>query len=324
MFMTGIKPTGTPHLGNYAGSLKTILEMSQKSEVFVCIADLHALTTVKDPKVLQQRTYEIFSCLDVFCENDNLIIYRQSDVEEVCLLSYFLSSHIGTGMIMRNHTFKQAQVDGVDLNFATTSYPVLMAADILLMGSTKIPIGKDQKQHLEIAQEIARKVNLQYGEQVFQIPEGFEVCETLIPGTDGRKMSKSYNNTIEMFCDEKVLLNKIKSVLTQTVSFGDPLPLDSALLQIVKPFSSNDEYRCLVESFSLGSKNGEKYGYGHAKNEVSDLINGFFMRENRREKYQNTLSNHQHIEKKLVLGKDAVREKSNKTISKIRKLIKGI
>ena len=215
--LTGIKPTGTPHLGNYVAALKPLIEMAKTNKTFVFIADLHALNIIHDPKLIRQHTYEIAAILMALGLNlDNAILFRQSDVVQVSQLTTMLMNVTPKGLMNRAHSYKAA-VDkntavGADadagINMGLYTYPILMAADILLYNSDIVPVGADQKQHVEFARDIAGYFNHIYGE-TFKLPEPMIGADTgIIPGLDGRKMSKSYDNVIPLFAPESKLKKK--------------------------------------------------------------------------------------------------------------------
>ena len=215
--LTGIKPTGTPHLGNYVGALKPLIEMAKTNKTFVFIADLHALNIIHDPKLIRQHTYEIAAILVALGLNlENAVLFRQSDVVQVSQLTTMLMNVTPKGLMNRAHSYKAA-VDkntaaGVDIdagvNMGLYTYPILMAADILLYNSDVVPVGADQKQHVEFARDIAGYFNHIYGE-TFKLPEPMIGADTgIIPGLDGRKMSKSYDNVIPLFAPESELKKK--------------------------------------------------------------------------------------------------------------------
>ena len=242
--LTGIKPTGTPHMGNYVGALKPLVEMAKTNKTFVFIADLHALNIIHDPNQIRQHTYEIAAILIALGLNlDNATLFRQSDIVQVSQLATMLMNITPKGLMNRAHSYKAA-VDkntaaGLDtdagINMGLYTYPILMAADILLYDTDVVPVGADQKQHVEFARDIAGYFNHVYGE-TFKLPEPMIGADTgIIPGLDGRKMSKSYDNVIPLFAPESELKKKIMRIITDSKLPEDPKnPDESTIFQLYR------------------------------------------------------------------------------------------
>ena len=220
--LSGIKPTGNPHLGNYLGFLKPALALQESRDTFYFIADYHALTTVRDPKLLKEQTYDLvatFAALGMDFEKHTF--FKQSDVPEVTELTWLISTVTPLGLLMQAHAYKDAKAKGEDINDGVFQYPVLMAADILIYDSHEVPVGQDQKQHLEMTRDIAQRFNYIFGD-TFVLPEPrIEEEVATIPGVDGRKMSKSYGNEIPLFSTEKQLRTAVMRIVTDSKSVED-------------------------------------------------------------------------------------------------------
>ena len=259
--LTGIQPSGKLHWGNYFGAMKSMLDLQAKGEdVFMFIANFHAMTTVRDGNALRESTKDV--ALDYLaCGIDpaKTILYRQSDVPEVQELAWYLSCLTPMGLLERCHSYKDKMAHGFEATHGLFAYPVLMAADILIMNADLVPVGKDQKQHLEVTRDLAQKFNNAYGE-IFKLPDAY-IPETVatIPGTDGQKMSKSYHNTIELF--DPSAKKKIMAIVTDSKTMEEPKePEGNSIYELYKLFATPDEVAEMAASFRAGN-----YGYGHAK-----------------------------------------------------------
>ncbi len=271
--LSGIQPSGLFHLGNYFSMIKRMTEQQQKSELYLFIASYHALTTVTDGKVLSSNIMNAATdLLALGVDPDRTVFWVQSDVPEVNELSWILSTSITVPQLELAHSYKDKTAAGIIPSAGLFTYPVLMTADILLFGAQKIPVGKDQKQHLEMAREICRKFNHQYGE-TFIMPEPDILEETaLVPGTDGRKMSKSYNNYIYVFAEGKELKKKVMSVVTDSAGVDEPKnPEGAALFDLFALFLNEEEREALKERFRTPGE-----GYGHIKADLLKKIEEYF------------------------------------------------
>lgn len=280
--LTGIQPSGTAHLGNYFGMMKPALEMQGQGELFLFIADLHALTTVRDPAALRRFSHEL--ALDLLAcglEPERTVLFRQSDVPAVTELAWVLSTITPQGLLERCHSYKDKTSRGLPVTHGLFSYPVLMAADILIYNSDVVPVGKDQKQHLEVARDLAVKFNETWG-PVLKLPEPRIQEETaVVPGTDGAKMSKSYGNTIEMFADEAVLKKRVMSIKTDSTPVEAPKnPEGSTLLALYRLVAGDAAAAEMAHSFRSGGK-----GYGEYKKQLLGALLDYFapMRQRRSE-----------------------------------------
>ena len=268
--LTGIKPSGTPHLGNYLGALRPALQLQQTHDTFYFIADYHALTTVREPSQLKEHTHDlvaVFAALGM--DFDQHTFFRQSDIPEVTEFSWILSCITAKGLLERAHAFKDAQSKQQEVNLGLFCYPVLQAADILLYDSNFVPVGKDQKQHLEMTRDIALRFNHLYGEDVLVVPKpliGEEVAT--IPGLDGQKMSKSYNNVIPLFAPAKQVRKSIMRIQTDSLGVEDSKDPDQCnIFQLYRHFTTAEEQATLAERYRAGGM-----GYGEAKQQLFEAV----------------------------------------------------
>ena len=281
--LTGVQPSGILHIGNYFGAISASVKLQEEAdESFLFIADFHSLTVNPDPDALRERVKQV--ALDFLaCGIDpaKTLFFRQSDVPEVCELSWILNCITGVGLLERAHSYKDKIAKGFSPNNGLFSYPVLMAADILLYKSTLVPVGKDQKQHLEITRDIAIRFNQMYGETLV-VPDGYINTDVaVVPGLDGQKMSKSYNNTIEIFGNPKAIRKKIMGMPTDCKTLEEPKDPDTCnVFALYKLFSTKAQQEERAERYRAGN-----YGYGHAKQALFDAYMDFFapMRKRREE-----------------------------------------
>ncbi len=312
--LSGIQPSGSLHLGNFFGMMKKMIEYQEQEELFCFIANYHAMTSLSDGKVLAKGTLEAAAnFLALGLDPDKSIFWVQSDVPEVQELAWILSNFTPMGLLERCHSYKDKVAQGIKPNHGLFAYPVLMAADILLYQSDKVPVGKDQKQHLEVARDIAIKYNNEYGE-VFTLPEP-DIDDDLatIPGLDGRKMSKSYGNTIELFLEEKALRKQVMRIVTDPTPVEEPKnPETCNIFQIYRLFLDENgvaELRRRYETPGLR--------YGDVKQELFETIRDFFAPY--AEKRKELLDNPDEIRKVLAAGADKARYVALKTLRKARK-----
>jgi tryptophanyl-tRNA synthetase len=326
--LTGVKPTGTPHVGNYLGAIRPALELAKNNESFLFIADLHALTTSNpNPKLLNEQIYVVAATwLALGLDPKKTVFYRQLDVPEITNLAWLLSCVLPIGMLERAHSFKDAQGKGLereDVKHGLYSYPVLMAADILLFDADQVPVGKDQKQHLEIAQEAARKFNNLYQGNYLKIPEALiDEAVMTIPGTDGQKMSKSYNNTIEPFADDKALRKIVKAMKTNSTEYGQPLdPKGDAVFEIHKLIAAPEATAALLRRYESGRKDpsgpndsANYFGWGDAKNALADELLAHFAPA--RAEYLRLMADRPYIDRLLKEGAERARTVATKTLDR--------
>ena len=314
--LTGIQPSGIPHIGNFFGAIRQVLELQKMGESFVFIADLHSLTTSPKAEELRERVKRLaVDFLACGLNPETSVFYKQSDVPEVVELMWYLSNVTGVGLLERAHSYKDKIAKGFSPNTGLFTYPVLMAADILLYQAQLVPVGKDQKQHLEITRDVAIRFNQTYGE-VFTIPDGYIPDNVaVIPGLDGQKMSKSYNNTIEIFGEEKPLRKKFMSIKTDSKGMEEPKDPDTCnVFQLYKLFATPEQQEEMRARYIAGN-----YGYGHAKQALFEAYMDYFapMRKRREE----LLANMDYVDAILKKGAERAREEAMKTLTKVRELV---
>lgn len=313
--LTGIQSTGRPHLGNLLGAILPAIELSKKTDTqsFFFIADLHSLISIKDASRRKANTHAVAaSWLACGFDVEKNFLYRQSRIPEVCELAWYLNCFTPYPMLANAHSFKDKSDRLADVNAGLFVYPVLMAADILLYDANVVPVGKDQRQHLEMTRDIAKAFNLQVGE-TFVVPEA-QIQENVmtIPGTDGEKMSKSYNNTIDIFLPEKELLKQIKSIITDSLPLEAPKNPDNDItFKLYKLTATSEQTAELEQKYQAGN-----FGYGHAKQALFDVIMTRFQKE--RELFHHYINNPQEVEEKLSAGEKKVRTIAGETLARVR------
>ncbi|HRR51017.1 MAG TPA: tryptophan--tRNA ligase [Candidatus Cloacimonas sp.] len=323
--LTGIKPTGNPHIGNYLGAIKPALKLSETCEARYFIADYHALNACKDPIELRKMTLEIAAAwLACGLDPKKTLFYRQSDVPETFELLTILMAFTPKGLMNRAHAYKamvqnnlEASKDPDDgVNMGLYTYPILMAADILLFDTDLVPVGTDQFQHIEMAQDIAQSFNYVYKTQAFKIPQPIAAEESkTIVGLDGRKMSKSYNNTIPMFCTEKELKKVVMSIVTNSQTVEEPKDPDSSnIFALYKNFATPEQIENLRARYRKGG-----LGWGQAKKELFELINAEFTPI--REKYNDLMKDQNQIWNTLKEGSEKASKLASEKIKFLRNII---
>jgi tryptophanyl-tRNA synthetase len=313
--LTGIQSTGIPHLGNLLGAIKPAIVMANdsKNDSFLFIADLHSLTTVHDANVLRENTYSVAAAWLAFgLDTEKTVFYRQSDVPEVCELTWHLSCFAPYPMLANAVSFKDKLDRLSEVNAGVFLYPVLMAADIILYDAHYVPTGKDQLQHLEITRDIASSFNNRYGE-TFVVPKATTVEQAmLIPGVDGQKMSKSYNNTINIFLPDIILRKVIMKIITDATPVEQPKNPDTCtVFKIFSLIAEKDKIEEMRQNYLRGS-----YGYGQAKEALYLTIVDKFKKE--RELYNHYMSNKAELDKKLKQGEDKARIVAKATLKRVR------
>lgn len=313
--LTGIQSTGTPHLGNLLGAILPAIQMANNpaNESFLFIADLHSITQIKNGAELKQNTYSTAAAwLACGLDTNNAVFYRQSDVPQTAELSWYLSCFFPFQRLTLAHSFKDKADRLEDVNAGLFTYPMLMAADILLYDAEIVPVGKDQMQHLEITRDVASRFNHQMGE-TFVLPEGKTSEDTmLIPGTDGQKMSKSRNNIINIFLDDKALLKQIKAIETDSTPLEEPKNPDTCnVFALYKLLASAEQVAELRTKYEAGN-----FGYGHAKQALYDLIVEKFASE--REKYNYYINNLEVLDTLLQEGAAKASCVANAVLQRVR------
>ena len=312
--LSGIQPSGSLHLGNYFGMMKKMIDYQEHEELFCFIANYHAMTSVADGKALAKGTIEAAAnFLALGMDHEKSTFWVQSDLPEVQELTWFLSTFTPMGLLERCHSYKDKVARGIAANHALFAYPVLMTADILMFQSEKVPVGKDQKQHLEVARDIAIKVNNHYGE-LFVVPEA-EIDEEVatVPGLDGQKMSKSYGNTIDLFLEENALRKQVMRIVTDPTPVEEPKDPDKCnVCQIYRLFLGKEQEQALRARYLAGG-----LGYGEVKQELFVTVRDFFAPYSERRK--ELLADPDGIRAILAKGAEKARYVANKTMRKVRK-----
>ena len=318
--LTGITTTGTPHLGNYVGAIRPAIASSNEKEhdSFLFLADYHALIKSKDPEALRRSCLEIAatwiaSGLDI----DKTYFYRQSDIPEILELNWILSNFTAKGLMNRAHAYKAAVDDNEKadpdkgITMGVFSYPVLMAADILMFKATHVPVGQDQVQHIEMTRDIAQRFNHQYGE-IFVIPQGVIGQESaVLPGLDGRKMSKSYGNIIPLFCNSKTLRKHVMKIKTNSLEPGEPKSSEDCLLfDIYKSFASDSQISSMKKDLEDG------ISWGDAKNQLYELLDE--QLSSYRLRYDELMSDPSYLDKVLRDGAERAREVAHTNLNEIK------
>ena len=316
--LTGIQSTGTPHLGNLLGAIIPAIELSKdkQNESLFFIADLHSFSTIRDAVQLKENTYATAAAWRAFgFDTDKNLFYRQSDVTEVCELTWYLNCFTPYPMLANAHSFKDKTDKLSCVNSGLFTYPVLMAADILLYDAEIVPVGKDQMQHLEMTRDIAGAFNHKY-------PNSFVIPETkvdkrvmVVPGTDGQKMSKSYNNDIDIFLSDKKLRKQIMGIKTDSTPMEDVKIAENCnVFQLYKLLATEKKTNEMKSKYAAGN-----FGYGHAKQELFELICDKFSNE--REKFNNLMENKNIIEEGLQKGAEKARVIAQEVLKRVRKNI---
>jgi len=311
--LSGIQPSGSLHIGNYFGMIKRMIEYQESSDLFCFIANLHSLTTLIDSREMKKLTLEAaMDMLALGIDPDRCYFWVQSDVPETTELAWILSCLTPMGLMERAHSYKDKIAKGIQPNLGLFNYPVLMAADILINQAEVVPVGKDQKQHIEMARDIAIKFNNTFGD-VFTVPEP-EIPEevAVIPGTDGQKMSKSYGNTIPIFADDNVIKKAVMGIVTDSKSVDEPKkPEGNTIYELYKLFAEKNESDDFRDRFRKGG-----IGYGDAKKMLLQKIIAEFRPFREKRLY---LENHpKKVETILAKGAEKIREISYGTIQKVR------
>jgi tryptophanyl-tRNA synthetase len=314
--LSGIQPSGKLHIGNYFGMMKPAIELQQQGEAYLFIANYHAMTTVQDADALRQMTTDVaLDFLACGIDPDKTAFYRQSDVPEVQELAWILSTLTPMGMLERCHSYKDKTAKGIAASHGLFAYPVLMAADILAVQSNVVPVGRDQKQHVEVTRDLATRFNNTFGE-VFTIPEpSIRENVAVVPGVDGQKMSKSYDNTIEIFNEGKPLKKRVMKILTDSKELEDVKDPDTCnVFALYKLFATEAEQRSLAELYRAGGM-----GYGTAKTELLKKINEHFgpMREKRAE----LVADMDYVEDVLQKGAERAAVLARETLRKARQAV---
>jgi len=313
--LTGIQSSGKPHLGNLLGAIIPAIKLSKQSgnESFFFIADLHSLTTIKDAKTRKENVQAVAAAWLAFgFDTEKNLLYRQSRIPEVCELTWYLNCFTPFPMLANAHSFKDKSDRLADVNAGLFTYPVLMTADIILYDANIVPVGKDQKQHVEMARDIASSFNNQYGE-TFVLPDvQIEKQVMTIPGIDGQKMSKSYGNIIDIFLPDKELRKQVMAIVTDSTPLEQPKNPDADnVFAIYKLLGTEEQTEALRQKYVGGN-----FGYGHAKQELFELIIAKYAKE--REAYNFYINNPHELEKKLEEGEAKASQIARNVLSRVR------
>jgi tryptophanyl-tRNA synthetase len=313
--LTGVQSTGTPHLGNLLGAILPAIEMSKNpaNESFLFIADMHSLTQIKDPLELRENTYATaavwFAC---GLDPAKTVFYRQSDIPEVTELMWYLLCFYPYSRLTLAHSFKDKQDRLEDVNGGLFSYPILMAADIVLYDAEIVPVGKDQLQHLEMTRDVAARFNTKMGETFVLPSEKIQEDNKLIPGTDGEKMSKSRDNTINIFLPEKQLRKQVMSIETDSKALEEPKdPTTCHVFALYQLIANQEQIQLMTENYLQGG-----YGYGHAKQALYELILEKFQTE--RERFDYLMNHKNELDEVLALGAEKARIVAKKVLLRVR------
>ena len=316
--LTGVQSTGTPHLGNLLGAIIPAIEMSKNSEneSFLFIADMHSLTQIKDAETLRHNTYSTAATWLAFgLDIEKTVFYRQSDVPQVSELTWYLSCFFPYQRLTLAHSFKDKADRLEDVNAGLFNYPMLMAADILLYDANIVPVGKDQLQHIEMTRDVASRFHAKVGE-TFVIPEGRVQEHTmLVPGIDGEKMSKSYNNTIDIFLDDKKLRKRIMSIVTDSTPLEEPKDWRTCnCFALFSLLANEDQIITMKANYEKGG-----YGYGHAKQALFELLVDKFSTE--RERYHHYMNNLNEIDEALAVGAKKASKIADEVLGRVREKV---
>jgi len=317
--LSGIQPSGVLHIGNYFGMMRPAIELQAEGEAFYFIADYHALTSVRDPKVLRENSRRIaLDFLACGLDPERGALFRQSDVPQVTELAWIISTVAPVGLLERAHSYKDKLARGMTSSAGLFNYPVLMAADILIYDSDVVPVGKDQKQHIEITRDLAVKMNETFGQsepdgRVFKLPEPrIQAATEVVPGLDGQKMSKSYNNTIDIFGDEKETRKRVMSIVTDSTPVEAAKdPAKSTIVQLYSLFASKNESEEMRERFRKGGT-----GYGDFKKQLFEKLWGFFAPMRRRR--EEILADKSYIENVLARGAERANQIAGQVMTRVR------
>lgn len=317
-FLTGLQPSGQLHIGNYFGAIEPAVRLQEKGEAFYFIANYHAMTTMESAEKLRENTRGLaVDFLACGLDPEKAVFFAQSAVPEVNELAWILSTLCPMGLLERCHSYKDKVAKGFAASHALFAYPALMAADILLYDSDAVPVGKDQKQHLEVTRDLAGKINDTFGEGLLKMPEAIiSEATAVVPGLDGQKMSKSYGNTLPIFGEEKPLRKLInKKVVTDATPLEDPKPTEnSIILALYKLFATPEQYQAMVDAHHAGG-----VGYGQFKKDLFEAYWEYFRAA--REKREWILAHPEYVDDVLDTGAARAREEAAKVLTRVRQAV---
>lgn len=310
--LSGAQPSGQLHIGNYFGMIERMIQFQNESELFCFVANYHSMTSINDKVKLEENTREAFiDLLALGIDPDQSTFWVQSHVPEVTELAWILSNFASVGLMQRSTSYKDKIANGLKPNMGLFSYPILMASDILLFQSEIVPVGKDQKQHLEMTRDIAIKFNNSFGE-IFTIPEiEIDKSNEVVVGVDNQKMSKSYNNTIPIFADNDTIKNQVMNIVTDSAGLNEPKDKNTPLFKIYSLFLNDESKKELAERYDTpGLK------YMDIKNELIETIISFF--ELQRLKREQLLANPDEVDQKMILGQNKAKKIAQKTLQEVK------
>ena len=310
--LSGAQPSGQLHIGNYFGMIERMIQFQNESDLFCFVANYHSMTSINDKVKLEENTREAFiDLLALGIDPDQSTFWVQSHVPEVTELAWILSNFASVGLMQRSTSYKDKIANGLKPNMGLFSYPILMASDILLFQSEIVPVGKDQKQHLEMTRDIAIKFNNSFGE-IFTIPEiEIDKSNDVVIGIDNQKMSKSYNNTIPIFADNDTIKNQVMNIVTDSAGLNEPKDKNTPLFKIYSLFLNDESKKELAERYDTpGLK------YMDVKNELIETIISFF--ELQRSKREQLLANPDEVNQKMILGQNKAKKIAQKTLQEVK------
>lgn len=312
--LTGLQPSGKLHIGNYFGAMLPAVQLQDQGEAFYFLADYHAMTSMSDAETLRQNTQDLaIDFLACGLDPEKATIFRQSDIPEVCELAWILSTVCPMGLLERAHSYKDKIAKGLDANHALFAYPTLMAADILLYDSEVVPVGKDQKQHLEMTRDLAAKINDRFGEETLVIPEAqIKDGTAVVPGLDGQKMSKSYNNTLPLCGAQKALRKQVMKITTDSTPVEEPKATEgSNVIALYKLFANETDIQQMIADHQAGG-----FGYGDFKQRLFDVYWEYFAPvRTKREELENNLD---YVNQVIAEGAQKARTEATKVLDRVR------
>ena len=310
--LSGAQPSGKLHIGNYFGMIERMVQFQDDSDLFCFVANYHSMTSIHDKAKLEHNTRETFiDLLALGIDPEKSTFWVQSHVPEVTELAWILSNYASVGLMQRSTSYKDKIANGLKPNMGLFSYPILMASDILLFKSEVVPVGKDQKQHLEMTRDIAIKFNNLYGD-ILAVPEiEIDASNDIVIGIDDQKMSKSYNNTIPIFAENDVIKNQVMNIVTDSAGLNDPKDKDTPLFKIYSLFLNNESKKELADRYDTpGLK------YMDIKKELIDTIINFF--ESNKSKREQLLKNDNEVNQQMILGQNKARQIAQKTLHEVK------
>ena len=310
--LSGAQPSGQLHIGNYFGMIERMVQFQDDSDLFCFVANYHSMTSIHEKAKLEHNTRETFiDLLALGIDPEKSTFWVQSHVPEVTELAWILSNYASVGLMQRSTSYKDKIANGLKPNMGLFSYPILMASDILLFKSEVVPVGKDQKQHLEMTRDIAIKFNNLYGD-ILAVPEiEIDASNDIVIGIDDQKMSKSYNNTIPIFAENDVIKNQVMNIITDSAGLNDPKDKDTPLFKIYSLFLNSESKKELAERYDTpGLK------YMDIKKELIDTIINFF--ESNKSKREQLLKNDDEVNQKMILGQNKARQIAQKTLHEVK------